>query len=46
MEAVQTQSCVGYYRVSTRKLGISGLGPEAQQHAVRDHLDFVARWAL
>ena len=39
MEAAQTQSCVGYYRVSTREQEISGLGLEAQQHAVRDHLE-------
>src|SRR3984957_4593965 len=39
METAKSQSCVAYYRVSTRKQGRSGLGLEAQQSTVRDHLD-------
>src|SRR5580693_1638071 len=39
MSGTEPQSCVAYYRVSTRKQEISGLGLEAQQRAVRDHLD-------
>jgi DNA invertase Pin-like site-specific DNA recombinase len=30
---------IAYYRVSTGKQGKSGLGLEAQQHAVRNHCD-------
>jgi len=39
METAQSPSCVAYYRVSTEKQGASGLGLEAQQIAVRAHLD-------
>jgi DNA invertase Pin-like site-specific DNA recombinase len=38
MDAAAPQSCVAYYRVSTKKQEKSGLGLEAQQHSVREHL--------
>jgi DNA invertase Pin-like site-specific DNA recombinase len=43
METAETKSCVAYYRVSTQKQGRSGLGLEAQQSTVRDHLDRTKR---
>src|ERR1700679_152928 len=43
METAKSQSCVAYYRVSTRKQGRSVLGLEAQQSTVRDHLDSTNR---
>src|SRR5215472_13504440 len=45
MNARVARRFVAYYRVSTDRQGLSGLGREAQQKAVRDYLDGGA-WEL
>jgi len=34
-----TKKIIGYYRVSTRQQGVSGLGLEAQEVAVHDYAE-------
>jgi DNA invertase Pin-like site-specific DNA recombinase len=45
MSSVHTGRFVAYYRVSTARQGKSGLGLEAQQQAVREHLNG-GKWEL
>ena len=39
MKTAETKRFIAYYRVSTQKQGISGLGLEAQEKAVHDYLN-------
>lgn len=45
MNATHSGRFVAYYRVSTERQGRSGLGLEAQQHAVQQHLNG-GRWRI
>jgi DNA invertase Pin-like site-specific DNA recombinase len=45
MVSPNTRNFVAYYRVSTERQGLSGLGLEGQQKAVRDHLND-GNWTL